>query len=80
MQSKQASSFQHLSKKDKQVLLVVNDQFPASLMLVLDSKRHMTIGEVVMAFSSEKWAEIFEALAQLHRKGRVLFRLLEGDL
>ena len=80
MQGKHTSSFQHSSEKDQQVLLVVNDQLHTSLMLVLDSERPMTIGEAVAAFSSEKWGEIFEALAQLHRKGRVLFRLLEGDL
>ena len=80
MQGKRTSSYQNSSEKDKKVLLVVNDQFHTSLMLVLDSEKPMTIGDVVAAFSSEKLGETFEALAQLHRRGQVLFWFLEGDL
>ena len=80
MQSKQASNLQHSSEKDKQVRLVGNDRFQVSLMRTLNSERPMTIGEVVAIFSSEKWGEIFQALARLHRTGQVLFQLLESEL
>jgi len=52
----------------------------ASLMLILDRKKPMTIEDVVAAFPSEKWTSIFEALAHLHRQERIFCRMSEREL
>lgn len=68
------------TKRGSQDGLVSNAQLQVSLMRVLTPEKPMTIEEIVAAFPCEKWASIFEALAQLHRQERVLCQITESEL
>ena len=57
-----------------------NVQLQSTLMMMLASGKPMTIEEVVGAFPSEKWIEIFEALAQLYRENRVFCRISQSEM